>query len=249
MRNKYCKKINKVLVPWSARSHVWRKVTKMGEFIEHQLWRQIKSGNNLFWYDSWTSTGSVYHASVHDHWCDESIIHTHDVVNDEQWNEDMPRDHLPQELVEHILENIQPPQYHGLKEKPWWQLESKGHFLVKSAWQYIRKRRQEKKLYKFIWVNGLSFKVCFFMWRLWMEKLTLDDTVRRWGYIFPSRCWCCENPKEETLAHMFFRSPVARFIWKYFSAPAGINIEGKLLIQVINEWWRSPFNTILKEIY
>lgn len=46
-----------------------------------------------------------------DHWCDESIIHVHEVVDDDQRNEDMLRGLLPEELVEYILENVQPRQY------------------------------------------------------------------------------------------------------------------------------------------
>lgn len=70
------------------------------------------------------------------------------------------------------------------------------------------------------------------MCRLWKVKLSLDDTYRRWGYLFPSRY--CRSLKEVTLAHVFFRSPAAKFTWKYFSASARINIEGKVLIHVIN---------------
>lgn len=146
------------------------------------------------------------------------------------------RDLLPEDIAEHILESIDPPHVHDMKDKPWWYLESKGQFSVKSAWQYIRKKRQESKLYKFIWVTGLPFNILFFMWRLWKAKLLVYESLRRMEYLLPSRFWCCRNPKEKTFAYDFFTFPVARFMWKYFNAPAGINIEEKLLIQVIDEW-------------
>lgn len=65
----------------------------------------------------------------------------------------------------------------------------------------------------------------------------------------PSRCWCCRNSREETICHVFLRSPMAMFLWRYFCAPAWINIEGKQLVQVINEGWRRPGNTSLSIVY
>ncbi|XP_070046428.1 uncharacterized protein [Nicotiana tomentosiformis] len=100
-----------------------------------------------------------------------------------------------------------------------------------------------------MWVKGLPFKVSFFMWRLWKEKLPLDDWFQRLGYIRTSRCWCCRHPKEEILPHVFLTSPAARFVWNYFGAPVGIKTQGKQLVQLINEWWNKAGNTCLKEVY
>ncbi|XP_070042708.1 uncharacterized protein [Nicotiana tomentosiformis] len=172
-------------------------------------------------YNNWAGVGSLYHASGPDHWCDESVKNIHELIENGQWNVDMLRDVLPDELFEHIIETIQPPTFSNIQYKPWWQRESKGKLTVKSARQYVRKRKQENKLYKFIRVKGVSFKVSFFMWRLWKAKLLLDDTFRRWGYVVTSRCWCCRSTTKETLAHVFFRSLLARFIWKYFSLAIG----------------------------
>lgn len=120
---------------------------------------------------------------------------------------------------------------------------------MKSAWQYTWKRREENRLYKFIWVKDLPFKVSFFIWRLRKAKFPLDDWFLRLGYFRTSKCWCCRNPKEKTLPHVFLKSPVARYVWDYFGAPAGIKKAGKQLAQVINEWWSRPVNTSLKVVY
>nr|XP_018629644.1 uncharacterized protein LOC108946822 [Nicotiana tomentosiformis] len=188
MRNKYCKKINKVLVPRKAGSHVWKKILQMRDQIEHQIWWQLKSGNSYFLYDNWTGLGPLYHASGPDNWSDESIVHLDEVVENEAWNEDQLRDLVPDELANHIIETITPPSAHNQNDKPWWKLETKGKFSGK-------------------------------------------------------------HPKEEALPHVFLKSLVAKFIWKYFSAPAGINIEGKQLVQVVNEWWRRPVNASLNPVY
>lgn len=90
---------------------------------------------------------------------------------------------------------------------------------MKFVWQYTRRRREENRLYKFVWVKGLPFKVSFFMWRLRKTKLPLDDWFLRMGYFRTSRCWYCRNPKKKTLPHVFLKSPVARYVWDYFGAP------------------------------
>ncbi|XP_075097980.1 uncharacterized protein LOC142175292 [Nicotiana tabacum] len=136
-----------------------------------------------------------------------------------------------------------------MKDKPWWNLETNGQFTVKSAWQYIRKKREESKLYKFFWVKGLPFKVSFFMWRLWIAKLPLDDWILRLGYCRASTCWSCRNPKEEMLPRVFLTSLAARSVWNYFGAPAGFKTQGKQLVQLINEWWNKLGNTGLKAVY
>nr|XP_033511835.1 uncharacterized protein LOC117276617 [Nicotiana tomentosiformis] len=64
------------------------------------------------------------------------------------WNEGLLRELLPDELADHILDSITPPSDYSMKDKPWWKLETKGQFTVKSAWKYIRKRRDASKLYR-----------------------------------------------------------------------------------------------------
>ncbi|XP_070042685.1 uncharacterized protein [Nicotiana tomentosiformis] len=193
---------------------------QMWDEVEHQVWCQLKSGNSYFWFDNWTGFGALYHASGPDHWCDESIKYVDDVVENGAWNEGLLRKLLPEELADHIFDSITPPSDYSMKYKRWRKLETKGKFTMKFAWQYIRKRRDESKLYRFFWVKGVPFKIRFFMWRLWKAKLPLDDWFLRLG-----------------------------FVWNYFGAPAGIKIEGEQLVQVINEWWNKPGNTSLKEIY
>lgn len=86
-------------------------------------------------------------------------------------------------------------------------------------------------------VKGLPFKISFFMCKLWKETLPLDDTLRRIGYFMPSKCRCCVAPKEETVAHVLFRSFTAARVWSYFFSYAGLCIEGLNLHQAIVKCW------------
>lgn len=134
MKNKYCKKINEVAVPWKDGSHVWMNMIEMRDLIEHQISWQTKRGNAFFCYDNWTGLWVLYQALGLDHWYDETITRVSDVVEDGNWNEGLLRDILSEELVEHILECITPPQCHDMEEKPGWKLESRGQFSMKSGW-------------------------------------------------------------------------------------------------------------------
>lgn len=124
----------------------------------------------------------------------------------------------------HIVENIKPPVALEDLDKPVWMLETKGDFSVKSSWEYLRKRRDPNIAYNNMWIKSLPFKMSFLMWRVWKGKLPLDDTVRRWGYFMPSRCWCCTNPEKESLDHLFFKSAAASRVWSYFFSFAGLSL-------------------------
>ncbi|XP_070032059.1 uncharacterized protein [Nicotiana tomentosiformis] len=120
---------------------------------------------------------ALYHASGPDHWCDESIKYVDDVMENGAWNEELLRELLLEELADHILDSITPPSDYSMNDRPWWKLKTKGQFIVKSAWQYIRKKRYKSKLYMFFWVKGVPFKKSFFMWRMWKAKLPQDVGV------------------------------------------------------------------------
>lgn len=136
---------------------------------------------------------------------------------------------VPEDIVNHIISKVKAPADENGKDRPWWMLEAKGNFIVRSAWQYTRHKEQPNKIMKDVWVKGLPFKMAFLMWRLWKFKIPVDDRIRRWGYEGPSRCWCCPNPRQENMAHVFLQSETANRTWSYFLSFAGINIQNLTL--------------------
>nr|XP_016514683.1 PREDICTED: uncharacterized protein LOC107831437 [Nicotiana tabacum] len=88
------------------------------------------------------------------------------------------------DLAEYIQHNIKPPVHDGMLDVPVWKLELRGEFSAKSAWDYMRRRRDPSTAYRNIWTKGMSFKVSFFMWKVWKNKLPLDDFFKRkvWHY-------------------------------------------------------------------
>lgn len=94
----------------------------------------------------------------------------------------------------------------------------------------------------------LPIKISFFSWRVWHCKLPLDDILTRLGYTMPSRSWCCNRPRVETMQYLFLKSQCADKVWQYFSLGAGLT-HGVSLQQVFQRWWKHPANVYLKPLY
>nr|XP_016475204.1 PREDICTED: uncharacterized protein LOC107796895 [Nicotiana tabacum] len=216
---KYCKKLNAVIVPWKCGSRVWRKMLECRDLIEHQIYWKLRMGSAQFWFDNWTEIGALYFQVPADFGIDEDIHN-----------------------------NIRPPTDSSQLDTPFWMLETKGHFTVKFAWDYLRRRVNPKLAYKMIWVKGLPFKISLFLWKVWKAKLSLDDILRKIGYSIPSKCWCCADPKEESLVHLFFTSNAARSVWSYFLRRAGIALDRLSLHQAITKCWTTLVVPILKQV-
>ncbi|XP_075103851.1 uncharacterized protein LOC142178409 [Nicotiana tabacum] len=115
------------------------------------------------------------------------------MVYEGHWDEEKIREIFPDDLATYILENMKPRVLSDVLDKPVWMLESRGVFCVKSTWKYLRRRHELCNAYRKIWVKGLPFKIAFFMWKVWKNKLPLDDFFRRLGYLIASKCWCSYN--------------------------------------------------------
>ncbi|XP_070045157.1 uncharacterized protein LOC142163852 [Nicotiana tabacum] len=201
-----------MVVPWKQGSHIWRKMLECRDEIEHKIVWKPRMGSSLFWFDNWTRLGALYFVTPPDFYCDESVHNVYDVIVYGSWDEKKLLEILPQELAQHVTENIKPPLLHHDLDRPYWSLEHKGSFSVKSAWEYTRRRKDPSVVYKNIWVRGLPFKITFFMWKVWKGKLSFDDYFRRLGYFMSSKCWCYANPYEETMEHVLFNSYAARTV-------------------------------------
>ncbi|XP_060211804.1 uncharacterized protein LOC132639369 [Lycium barbarum] len=248
LNNKYCKKENAVVVQWKYGSQNWKNMLQARDLIEQHIWWQTKMGNALFWYDNWTGLGALYYVTTGDTY-DDRIQNVSEMVIDGNWDVARLELILPGDVVQHIRDTITPTVMTEEKDIHWWLLDSKGDFTVKSAWDYLRLRGQENEIYKYMWIKGLPFKISFFMWRCWKFKVPLDDVLKRMNINLASRCWCCSNPKEETIQHLFARSFSANRTWSFFSSLAGINIEGLQLQQIIVKWWQQPVNNRLKPVF
>ncbi|XP_019241169.1 PREDICTED: uncharacterized protein LOC109221160 [Nicotiana attenuata] len=120
MCQKYCKKMNAIVVPWRGGSHVWRKMLECRDLVEHQIYWKLKMGSSLFWFDNWTRLGALYFVTPPEFLVDETIQNVNDVVVEGQWEEDKIREILPEDLALHILDSIPAPSMYDELDKPIW---------------------------------------------------------------------------------------------------------------------------------
>nr|XP_009795000.1 PREDICTED: uncharacterized protein LOC104241764 [Nicotiana sylvestris] len=246
MSQKYLKKMHATVVPWRGGSHVWRKMLERRDSTEHLIFWKLKMGSSLFWFDNWTCLGSLYFVIPPEFIVDEIIHNVSYVVVEGQWDEHKIREILPGDLAMHT---IQDPSMNDELDKPIWCLETRGQFTVKSAWEYLRRRKDPATTHEKIWVKGLPFKISFFMWKLWKGTLPLDDVIRRMRYYMPSKYWWCVMPKEEILSHVFYRSLTALKVWSYFYSHARLSLEGLNLHQAIVKCWTTKVIPRLEPIF
>jgi len=107
MWNKYCKKLHPVMVHSRGGSHIWRKMVNIREEVEHDIWWQIKAGNSSFWFDNWTKQGALYFTEGDQ--AQEEEVEVKDFVINGGWNELKLKAVVSDEMVQHIIMNIRPP--------------------------------------------------------------------------------------------------------------------------------------------
>ncbi|XP_075092414.1 uncharacterized protein LOC142172648 [Nicotiana tabacum] len=241
---------NTLCMPVEEGGISFRSLHDVAKALFNKLWWNFRTKPSL-----WSSfvcqkycLGALYFLVPQDFGIDETVHNVHDVTLDGEWDVDRLFEMLPKDLAVHILEKIKPPSPQQVLDMPCWMLETRGHFSVKSAWDYTRRRDEPRTTYRMIWVKGLPFKIAFFMWKVWKAKLPLYDFLKRVGYYMPSKCWCCVQPGEESLQHLFFRSKTARTFWKYFLSTAGIAVEGLTLHQAITKCWTANVYLRLKPV-
>lgn len=64
-----------------------------------------------------------------------------------------------------------------------------------------------------------------------------------------SRCWCCQQPQEESIEHIFVTSPTASKVWNLFKGVAGISVQLIQLKQIIRHWWYAQCCLKLKPLF
>ncbi|XP_060170676.1 uncharacterized protein LOC132601612 [Lycium barbarum] len=69
--------------------------------------------------------------------CDPTIILVKETAEVGQWDEQLLRRILPEDLADHIVQHINPPNENGQADKAFWKLDSRGKFTVGSAFFFL----------------------------------------------------------------------------------------------------------------
>jgi len=124
-------------------------------------------------------------------------------LKDEGWDFNIMQDHLPNNIIEHVRLNMGYIRLSGEVDKPWWTKSSNGKFTVKSAWDILRNRSICNNDFKKLWVEGLPFKISFFGWRVWTQRVHVAAFISSWDPNCSDLCRCCRVPVRKTIEHLF----------------------------------------------
>ncbi|XP_049388499.1 uncharacterized protein LOC125852859 [Solanum stenotomum] len=211
--------------------------------VEHEIWWQQKEGTASFWMDNWTKQGALYFTEPQGL---NEEVEVKEMILNEQWNTSRLRQLIFEDMVKCIMDNIN-PRMKG-EDKAWWMGNTQGEFTVKSAFQLMRRKKEEYEWRNNIWIKGLPFKISFFLWRVWRKRIPTDDVIKKMKVYMASKCYCCNVGEEETIQHIFLTALIAQKLWNHFASCAGINIEGLHLQQLITTWWDWPAKPKLQQI-
>ncbi|XP_055823945.1 uncharacterized protein LOC129892399 [Solanum dulcamara] len=248
MTSKYCRKENTILVQWKQGSQTWKRMLEARDLIEYQIWWQVRKGDSLFWFDNWTGLGALYYVNPGNTY-DARIHNVKEMVVQGRWNKKKLMEVLSKDIIDHITQNVTIPKEERDLDRPWWILDTSGEFTIKSTWDFVWLREPQLDIYRFMWIKGLPFKISFFLWRCWKCKIPTDDVLKKINFNLRSKCWCCINPSEDTMHHLFLASNTAKRTWSFFCKAAGISMEGVQLQQLIVNWWKAPVTNRLKQVY
>ncbi|KAH0779037.1 hypothetical protein KY290_005464 [Solanum tuberosum] len=245
MGNKYGKKLHPIVAKCVGASHVWKKMVAMRDEIEHKIWWQVKAGNSSFWFDNWTKQGALYFTEGESTM--EEEIEVKEFFENGIWKIDKLREFISEEMTEYIIENIKPGMTETL-DKAWWMGNSTGEFTVKSAYHLVRHKRDKIEWNNCMWLKCLSFKISFFIWRVWKKRIVTDDNLKRMRMNIVSKYYCCDSGEMKTMTHLLLTAPIAQRLWKQFASCAGIIIGGQQLHKLIFQWWEYDGNPKVQHI-
>ncbi|XP_059295500.1 uncharacterized protein LOC132048832 [Lycium ferocissimum] len=131
------------------------KAFSMG-FIHDQ---QIRQGDASLWFDNWTSLGALYHIMEENH--TEEEIEVKQFSSGGERNLGALREHLSEDIVQHIVQTISPPVDILPLDKTWWMLEQNGinieglqlSQVIIKCWKYDGPTKVHKTIWQLVRVK------------------------------------------------------------------------------------------------
>jgi hypothetical protein len=133
-------------------------------------------------------------------------------------------------------------QINNQKDKVSWSLDKKG-YSVKSF--YSKKCDQVRVPYYFLWKTNVPQKIKVFLWLVLRNRILTKDNLKKRNWQGPVECVFCGIA--ESIDHLFFRCPVARYVWRVIQISLGISCIPSSIEELFGVWIRN-FNKNTKLI-
>ncbi|XP_027166413.1 uncharacterized protein LOC113766418 [Coffea eugenioides] len=233
MRAKYCKGVHPCQVGWAqSASATWRRMLDVSRQMELSMLWLLNGGGCDFWYDNWVGSGGLFlRAPV------VPASSFADVMTNGAWDSGRLLQILPSGIVDLVMKTPV-PSGRGTDQVVWMPTKS-GAFTLASAYQEERQGRTSSLVLSRIWQARIPLKVSFFMLRLLMRRLPLDNVLGEMGFKLASKCFCCVDATGETLEHVFSTGQLALEVWNYFQSICRIASDSSSIRSHLFAWWMS----------
>jgi hypothetical protein len=124
-----------------------------------------------------------------------------------------------------------------------WKLTNTGEFSVKSL--YLAMQCNEVVPYKFMWKVKIPLRIKTFLWLMLKKSILTRDVLLQRGGKCEKKCLFCGC--NETIDHLFFKCPLARYIWNVVSCTFGLKFQFDSADHCISNWLKG-FGGEKKEI-
>ncbi|KAK6131947.1 hypothetical protein DH2020_034308 [Rehmannia glutinosa] len=176
MRKKYLSKEAPLCAPClSHHSPLWRRLVKIREIAEQNIYWSVGKGDIYFWQDVWLPYGSSRDFCPN---YNKRLERVHDYWVNGTWDRRSLSIVLPPNIVNEICNKF---INDGNSDMPTWKLSSDGSFTMKSAWNSVRITRSNSFLFKNLWSPSVRPAISLFIWRLLHCWVSVDDVLRRRG--------------------------------------------------------------------
>ncbi|MQL86196.1 hypothetical protein Taro_018726 [Colocasia esculenta] len=188
-----------------------RRLWQRAAHIIHKNHRVIvmDSGSSAhFWYDVWTGNTPLKDYLPDDIWTTmfDKNCTIQQAFSDPMSNQlQMAFWHCPMNLFTKFLTTYN-------SQDTWiWCPTQDGHFSTKSVRSILTTEANQQ--WAILWAPYIPTKWSVLIWRIILNAVPIDGTVKEQGIPLVSKCYCCSNPHEETTLHLFFKSAIAVQIW------------------------------------
>lgn len=176
--------------------------------------------NISFWNDIWVGVATLRVTCLNIYQLDldpqASIASCYDVIR-KIWCSRLRRDPNDWEVGEllNLLEILGNMALNGNKNDGWtWKLNQKGCFTSKLLYHTLLNYTNIGFPHNGIWIPNIPFRVSFFLWTCFLDKILTLDHLQCKGWNLANRCIRC-RVEEESVSHSLIQCPVASRVW-YF---------------------------------
>ncbi|MQM20188.1 hypothetical protein Taro_053203 [Colocasia esculenta] len=192
-----------------------RKLWKQAAHIiqrNHRIVSMNSSPTAYFWYDAWTGEmplkefiPEVIWNNMSDKYCTVQQAFN----NPMSFQLQTATKYCPRHLLSQFLTS------NGTKDTWIWCPTANGKFSTKYVRSLLAPANSQQ--WAALWSPHIPPKWSVLLWRLILNSIPVDETVKEKGVPLVSKCSCCPQPQEESSLHLFFRSDTADQVWSELS--------------------------------